>query len=48
MLALETSKKAGFKTVGIFDENNPYTEEQLAKFSDILIGNEQTLSNLIE
>lgn len=48
LLALETSKKAGFKTVGIFDENNPYTEEQLAKFSDILIGNEQTLSSLIE
>lgn len=48
LLALETSKKAGFKTVGIYDKNNPYTEEQLAKFSDILIGENQTLESLIE
>ena len=48
LLALETSKKAGFKTVGIFDENNPYTVEQIEKFSDILIGKNQTLADLIE
>ena len=48
LLALETSKKAGFKTVGIYDKNNPYTEEQLAQFSDILIGENQTLESLIE
>lgn len=48
LLALETSKKAGFNTVGIFDVNNPYTENQLKEFSDILIGDGQTLLNLIK
>jgi len=48
LLALETSKKAGFKTVGIFDKNNPYTVEQLANYSDILVGENQTLADLIE
>ena len=48
LLALETAKKAGFKTVGIFDKNNPYTENQLAEYSDILVGENQTLADLIE
>ena len=48
LLALETSKKAGFKTVGIYDKNNPYTEEQLKNFSDIFIGAGNTLADLIE
>ncbi|MBE6762544.1 MAG: HAD family phosphatase [Ruminococcaceae bacterium] len=48
LLALETAQKAGFKTVGIFDKNNPYTEEQIAKFSTLLIGEAKTLSRLIE
>lgn len=48
LLALETSKKAGFKTVGIFDKNNPYSQAQIAKFSDILIGENQTLADLIK
>ena len=48
LLALETSKKAGFKTVGIYDKNNPYTAEQIAKFSDIFIDENKTLADLIE
>ena len=48
LLALETAKKAGFKTVGIFDKNNPYTENQRAEYSDILVGENQTLADLIE
>ena len=48
LLALETSKKAGFKTVGIYDKNNPYTVEQIAKFSDILVDESKTLADLIE
>ena len=48
LLALETSKKAGFKTVGIYDANNPYTEEDIKKLSDVFIGADKTLANLIE
>lgn len=48
LLALQTAQKAGFKTVGIFDKNNPYTENQIDEFSNILIGNEQTLADLIQ
>ena len=47
VLALQTSIKAGFKTVGIFDKNNPYTAEQIAEYSTIFIGENQTLADLI-
>jgi len=48
LVALETSVKAGFKTVGIFDKMNPYTPEQLKEFSTIFVGEDKTLADLIE
>ena len=45
---LTNIKKAGFKTVGIYDKNNPYTVEQISSFSDILIDENGTLADLIE
>ena len=48
LVALQTSVKAGFKTVGIFDKLNPYTPEQLAVYSTIFIGEGKTLADLIE
>lgn len=48
LLALTTARKAGFKTVGIFDKNNPYTVEQLKAVSDIFIGENDTLAKLVK
>lgn len=47
LLALETAQKAGFKTVGIYDKNNPYTIEQIKKHSDLFIDENSTLADLI-
>ena len=48
LLALQTSQKAGFKTVGIFDKNNPYTADQLKEYSTIFINDNETLKKLIK
>lgn len=48
LLALETATKAGFKTVGIFDKNNPYTVKQISEYSTVFIDGNQTLADLIE
>ena len=44
--ALETAKKVGFQTVGIFDRYN-FGQERLKKFSDIYLDENQTLDCLI-
>ena len=45
-VALETAKKAGFQTVGIFDRYN-FEQERLKKASDIYLDGEQPLDSLI-
>jgi HAD superfamily hydrolase (TIGR01509 family) len=45
-VALETAKKAGFQTVGIFDRYN-FGQERLKKSSDIYLDENQTLDCLI-
>ena len=42
LVALETAKKAGFHTVGIYDENN-YGQERLCQASDIYVSRGQPL-----
>lgn len=46
LLAIQTSKAAGFKTVGIFDKNN-YGQAQLKKTADVYIDEGETLERLI-
>ena len=45
-VALETAKKVGFHTVGIFDQYN-FEQERLKNASDIYLDKEQTLDTLI-
>ena len=45
-VAIETAKKAGFKTVGIYDKNN-YGQEEMKKISTEYIGEGETLLKLI-
>lgn len=45
-VALETAKKAGFQTVGIFDRYN-FEQERLKKASDIYLDEQKTLGDLI-
>lgn len=46
-VALETAKKAGFSTVGIFDKNN-FCQDKLKSNSDIYIDENETLMKLVE
>ena len=46
-VALETAKKAGFMTVGIYDKNN-YCQDRLAAASDFYIADGITLMKLIQ
>ena len=46
LAAIKTAKKAGFKTVGIFDKNN-YGQEELQKTADVYIAEGQTLQKLL-
>ena len=45
-VALETAKKAGFQTVGIFDRYN-FEQERLVAASDIYLGEHHTMEELI-
>ena len=45
-VALETAKKVGFQTVGIFDQYN-FEQERLKKVSDIYLDKDQSLDSLI-
>ena len=45
-LALETAKAAGFHTVGVYDMYS-YDQERLRAASEIYLGKEQTLADLI-
>ena len=47
LVALQTARSIGMPTVGIFDANNPYTEEQLKEYSTIFISASQTMAELI-
>lgn len=47
LVALQTARSIGMQTVGIFDVNNPYTEEQLRSASTIYLSAEQTMADLI-
>lgn len=47
LLALKTARSIGMPTVGIFDFNNPYTEEQLKEYSTVFISKSQTMADLI-
>jgi HAD superfamily hydrolase (TIGR01509 family) len=46
VVAIETSVKAGFKTVGIYDDHG-LEHEKMKKLSDIYIDNGQTMASLI-
>lgn len=46
-VALETAKKAGFKTVGIFDRNN-FGQDRLRAAAEIYVENGQSLNVLTE
>ncbi len=46
-VALETAKKAGFQTVGIYDRYN-FEQERLKKASDIYLGEGHPLTKLID
>jgi len=46
-VAIETAKKAGFLTVGIFDEHN-FNQERLAASSDIYLAKGRSMAELIE
>ena len=46
-VALETAKKAGFKTVGIFDRNN-FGQDRLRAAAEIYVENGQSLNVLAE
>ena len=45
-VALETAKKVGFQTVGIYDRYN-FEQERLKKSADIYLGEGKTLNDLI-
>ena len=45
-VALETAKKVGFKTVGVYEQYN-FNHERLEMASDIYLGKEHTLAELI-
>ena len=45
-VAMETSKRIGFHTVGVYDKNN-YNQERLRAASDIYIGEGESLKSLI-
>lgn len=47
LVALQTARSIGMPTVGIFDANNPYTEEQLKEYSTVFIAASQTMAELI-
>ena len=46
-VAMETSKKIGFHTVGVYDKNN-YEQDRLRAASDIYIGEGESLGALID
>jgi beta-phosphoglucomutase-like phosphatase (HAD superfamily) len=46
-VAIETARAAGFRTVGIYDRYN-YNQERLRASSDIYIGIDDKISDLIE
>lgn len=46
-LALETAKRAGFVTVGVYDRHNT-TQERLAAAADIYLGENKTLRDALE
>ena len=46
-VAIETARKAGFLTVGIYDENN-FNQERLAASSDFYIGQGRSLAELVD
>lgn len=48
LLALETATKAGFKTVGIVDKNNPYKARDIEKFSTLLVYENENLTKFID
>jgi beta-phosphoglucomutase-like phosphatase (HAD superfamily) len=45
-VALETAKKVGFRTVGIYDQYN-YDQARLERASDIYVDKQSTLDSLI-
>ena len=45
-VALETAKRAGFQTVGVFDKYN-FDKERLKKASDLYVDEHETLDKLI-
>ena len=46
-VALETAKKAGFMTVGVYDKNN-YEQQRLENASNIYISSKMTFLDIIE
>ncbi len=46
LLALQTAKSEGFKTVGIYDANN-FSQDKLKAISDIYVGKDETMADLI-
>ena len=48
LLALETATKAGFKTVGIVDKNNPYKVGDIEKFSTLIVYENENLTKFID
>ena len=46
-VAIETAKKAGFLTVGIYDEHN-FDQKRLAASSDFYIGKDHSMAELID
>ena len=46
-VAIETARKAGFLTAGIYDENN-FNQERLAASSDVYIGQGHSMAELVD
>lgn len=47
-LALETAKKAGFVTVGVYDSHNIPTQQRLLAASDIYLGEDMALNDVMK